>query len=98
MNLFVLLVQYTAPIERIDATLAQHRDFLQTGYDKGFLLASGPRTPREGGVIIGKFANRAAAESFSKQDPFVQQNLARYEILEFTPVLHNALLESFLQS
>lgn len=98
MNLFVLLVQYTAPIERIDATLAQHRNFLQTGYDKGFLLASGPRTPREGGVIIGKFANRAAAESFSKQDPFVQQNLARYEILEFTPVLHNALLESFLQS
>ena len=97
-NLYILLVQYTAPIERIDATLAQHRNFLQTGYDKDFLLASGPRTPREGGVIIGKFANRAAAENFSKQDPFVQQNLARYEILDFTPVLHNTLLKSFLQS
>ncbi|MDE5817050.1 MAG: YciI family protein [Helicobacter sp.] len=96
-NLFVLLIQYTAPLERIDSVLAQHRGFLQTGYDKGFLLASGPRTPREGGVIIGKFADRAAAESFSKQDPFVQQNLVRYEILEFTPVLHNALLTSFLQ-
>lgn len=96
-NLFVLLVTYTAPLERIDSVLAQHRNFLQTGYDKGFLLASGPRTPREGGVIIGKFANRAAAESFTQQDPFAQQNLARYEILEFTPVLHNALIASFVQ-
>lgn len=97
-NLFVLLVQYTVPLEDIEANLAAHRSYLQTGYDKGFLLASGPRTPREGGVIIGKFANRAAAESFSKQDPFVQQNLAHYEILEFTPVLHSTLLKSFLQS
>lgn len=43
-NLFVLLVTYTAPLERIDSVLAQHRNFLQTGYDKGFLLASGPHT------------------------------------------------------
>lgn len=96
-NLFVLLVQYTAPLADIEANLAAHRSYLQAGYDKGFLLASGPRTPREGGVIIGKFDDMAAAEKFSKSDPFVQQNLARYEILEFTPVLHNALLASFLQ-
>ena len=96
-NLFVLLIQYTAPLERIDSVLAQHRSFLQTGYDKGFLLASGPRAPREGGVIIGKFDDMAAAEKFSKSDPFAQQNLVRYEILEFTPVLHDTLLASFLQ-
>lgn len=95
-NLFVLLVQYTAPLEDIEANLAAHRNYLQAGYDKGFLLASGPRTPREGGVIIGKFDDKAAAENFSKNDPFVRQNLARYEILEFTPVLHNALLAPFL--
>lgn len=95
-NLFVLLVQYTAPLEDIEANLAAHRSYLQAGYDKGFLLASGPRTPREGGVIIGKFDDKVAAENFSKNDPFVRQNLARYEILEFTPVLHNALLAPFL--
>lgn len=95
-NLFVLLVQYTAPLADIEANLAAHRSYLQAGYDKGFLLASGPRTPREGGVIIGKFDDKAAAETFSKNDPFVRQNLARYEILEFTPVLHNALLAPFL--
>ena len=55
---------------------------------RAFLLASGPRTPREGGVIIGKFDDMAAAEKFSKSDPFVHRTLARDEMLEFTPVLH----------
>lgn len=96
-NLFVLLVTYTASIEEIDAALLSHRSFLQEGYDKGFLLASGPRFPRDGGVIIGKFADKNAAVAFSNQDPFVKHNLARYDIIEFAPVLHNELISAFVR-
>lgn len=95
-NLFVILVKYEASLDKIEAILAQHREFLKQGYDKGFLLASGPQNPREGGIIIGKFNSKSQAESFTHNDPFYKQNIASYKIIEFSPVLHSEILQSFL--
>lgn len=96
-NLFVCLVHYTQPLEQILENLSEHREYLSSGYEKGLLLVSGPRVPKEGGVIIGRFESRAAAQEFCDNDPFSRKQLASYEILEFEPVLHASMLDEFVK-
>ncbi|RDU54829.1 GTP cyclohydrolase [Helicobacter sp. MIT 00-7814] len=95
-NLFCIIVTYTKPIEEIEAVLPLHREYLAKGYEAGFLLASGPQNPRVGGLILGHFENKQSAEAFTKNDPYAQHNLAKYEIIEFSPVLHAEILKDFL--
>lgn len=96
-NLFVILVSYTKPLNVIEEILSEHRAFLSKGYISGHLLASGPQNPKIGGIIIGKFESKEKARTFFKDDPYAQNNVATYQILEFTPVLHHTLLKNFLE-
>lgn len=88
MKHFLVEITYTAPLSAIDAALGAHRDFLQAGYDRGLLLMSGPMTPRTGGVIVARGETAEVIEAFFRDDPFQLRELARYRIVEFTPVKH----------
>lgn len=95
-QVFVCLVHYLKPLEEVSARLEEHRAYLRQGYERGILLASGPRTPKDGGIIIGLFESKAQAVAFSESDPYTLHNLARYEIYEFEPVLHHEILKGLL--
>jgi uncharacterized protein YciI len=96
MKYFLIEITYTAPLVNIDETLPLHRAFLQTGYDKGWLLMSGPKNPRVGGVVIGRAPSQEHMEEFFKNDPYNQRAQATYRIVEFDPVKRAAILESWL--
>lgn len=96
-NLFCILVTYTKPIHEIEQILAEHRAYLQKGYDAGFLLVSGPQNPKIGGCILGHFADKDAAIAFTHNDPYYLNNAATYEIIEFSPVLHAKCIKEFVQ-
>ena len=87
-NLFIVILRYVVPIEAINAHHKEHIKFLDDHYESGDFIASGPQIPRNGGVIIAKSDNRLTLEKLLKQDPFAQNNLAEYQIFEFTPVRH----------
>ena len=95
---FVVEVTYTAPLEQIDRLLAGHRAFLQTGYDRGLLLMSGPQTPRVGGFIVARAASRDDLVSFFRADPFQQEKAATYKFTEFNPVKRQPALETWCTS
>ena len=82
---FVLLIEYTAPLERIDELLDAHRAWLDAHFEDGTFLVSGPRVPREGGTILATGESRRQLEQVVSRDPFVQADAARYQIVEFTP-------------
>lgn len=84
--MFIVDIEYIASIEDIDRYLLEHRAFLETCYQKGLLLASGPKNPRMGGILIALGEDRLAVEAMTKQDPFFQHHLARYTITEFSVV------------
>jgi uncharacterized protein YciI len=94
--MFVISLTYTAPLEQIDAHLAAHRAFLSEQYARGVLLVSGPRLPREGGIIIANVASREAAEELVRQDPFHLAGVARYEFVQFVPALRADVLDGLL--
>lgn len=83
--MFIALVNYKKPLEEVDRFLQAHRDFLDRHYAAGNIITSGPRTPRTGGVIMIKAADRSAALAILAQDPFNINGIADYQIVEFTP-------------
>ena len=70
---FIIEITYTATLPEIDRVLPAHRAFLQTGYDCGLLLLSGPQNPRTGGVLVARAASRAELEAFLRDDPYQAQ-------------------------
>jgi len=96
MKYFVVEITYKASLDMIDETLPLHRSFLQTGYDKGWLLMSGPKNPRVGGIIVGRAPSLADMEAFFADDPYYQRAQATYRFTEFDPVKRAALLEPWL--
>lgn len=83
--MYLLLVHYTQPMDKVDALTPAHRAYLDTFVASGHLMMSGRRSPPSGGVIIAKFTNRSQADAFIAADPFVTGAVARYEVIEFTP-------------
>ncbi len=94
--MFIIDLEYTGSLEEIDQHLLAHRDFLESQYQKGLLLASGPKNPRTGGIIIALGNDRTQVESLIENDPFHQLNLARYTLTEFSAVKHRAEIKELL--
>lgn len=91
----VVEVTYKKPLTEVDQYLQEHRAFLQTYYDKGILLASGPQQPRTGGIIIG-LTDQRTMDNVIKEDPFYQHGIADYRIVEFDPVKCCAEIQALL--
>lgn len=82
---FVLLVEYLAPLTRIDQLLGEHRAWLDAHFADGTFLVSGPQVPRVGGAILATGTSRDDLERRIASDPLVQSGAARYEVVEFSP-------------
>lgn len=85
--MFIAILTYKKPIEDVDRFLLAHRNYLAEHYATGDFIASGPQTPRIGGVIMIKADNREAVDSIIVQDPFNINGIADYQIVEFTPTM-----------
>lgn len=78
---------YKKPLSEVDRFLAAHREYLAKHYAVGDFIASGPQTPRVGGVIMIKAENHTVVDAIIAQDPFNINGIADYQIVEFTPTM-----------
>lgn len=81
--MFIIDLNYIAPLEQIEAHMAEHMTYLRACYKANLFLASGRKVPRTGGVILAVGQSKAAIEALVKQDPFVQMKLAEATVTEF---------------
>jgi uncharacterized protein YciI len=84
---FVLLVNYRAPLERIDEVRPRHNAYLQRHYADGTFLVSGRQQPPSGGVIVAGDVDRAELERITATDPYVTEGVAEYTIVQFGPTM-----------
>ncbi len=96
MKHFVVEIIYTRPFDEVTAVIDAHRAYLQTGYQKGLLLISGPQEPRVGGILLVKSDSLATVQSFCDDDPYAQHNVAKHRIIEFLPKSHIPALKSWV--
>ncbi len=87
--LYIVIVTYQKSIEEVDSFLLAHRKFLGIHYASGQFIASGPQNPRTGGIIICRGNGKEEVVDLLKNDPFYINGIARYEVIEFDPVLYH---------
>ena len=93
---FLVEITYTVPFEALSGVVAEHRAYLQTGYDKGWLLMSGPLVPKTGGLVVAKAPSAEAIREFFSTDPYALKGLATYNFVEFEPLKRQAFLEEWV--
>ena len=96
MKHFIVEINYTVPSEQLGDKVNLHRAYLQKGYDQGWLLCSGPRNPRTGGIVVARAPALEDLQNFFLQDPYHLMGLATYNFIEFQPVKFNPLLEGWV--
>lgn len=94
--MFLILLHYKKPLSEVDHYLIPHREFLQSGYEKNIFIVSGPREPREGGVILSQLKDRDELESWISRDPFYINHIADYEVIEFNAVKYHPNFSCFI--
>lgn len=95
--MFIIILHYAAPIERIDSLMPMHRKFLDKYYLLNKFICSGARVPRKGGVILCNAIDYNEVSRIIAEDPFYISNSAKYEIIEFTPSKYVPDFESFVE-
>ncbi len=94
--MFIININYIAPLDKIDARMKEHMVFLNACYQEGLFIASGRKIPRTGGIILSKGTSKEAVEGLMKNDPFVAHGLAEIEVIEFrTSQVHPDFREVF---
>ena len=66
----------------VEEHLEAHRTFLDLLYADGILIASGPKNPRDGGVILAREMNRGELEKLLERDPFFIHGIAQFKITD----------------
>lgn len=81
--MFVVSLTYLADLSEVDRYLQEHVEFLERYYASGHFLASGPKVPRDGGMILVEADDRETLDRILTEDPFFQHSVAKYDVTEF---------------
>ena len=82
--MFILTLTYIVGLDEVDRVRDEHMAWIGTQYDAGRFLMSGPKVPRDGGVILAKAIPRDELDDIIASDPFTREGVAAYDVVEFT--------------
>ncbi|MFI6620176.1 YciI family protein [Streptomyces sp. NPDC050528] len=95
--MFIVILNYTAPLEEIDGHLEAHNAWLEENYAAGHFLASGRQDPRTGGVVLARAADREALGRVLALDPFGIAEVATHTVIDWRPSRASAEAQWLLQ-
>lgn len=96
MQTFLVELHFLKPFASFGDVVAQHRAFLQTGYDRGFLLMSGPREDKTGGIVVARAPDLPTLQSFFDADPYKRHDLAEHRFVGFVAAKRAPLVEDWI--
>jgi uncharacterized protein YciI len=96
-NMFVILIHYKKPLDVVDQYLEEHRNYLEGGYKQDHFIASGPKNPRTGGVILSQLKDKKQLMHVIEKDPFFIHGVAEFEVIEFDAVKHHPQFSGFVK-
>lgn len=94
--MFLVLLQYVQPFEKVEEFLNEHILFLEMYYKQSKFIFSGRRNPRVGGLILANVRDEVELMNIINQDPFLRNGIAKYEIINFTPTKYDPRFSCFV--
>ncbi|AZO61322.1 MULTISPECIES: YciI family protein [unclassified Mesorhizobium] len=95
--MFIVSLNYKVPLTEIDRLAPAHVEWLKACYAEGIFVASGPKRPRTGGIIVAR-GSRDVLDARLAADPFSEAGAADYEITEFAARLTATELDAFKEA
>lgn len=87
MKYFMIEGTFKSPVpleeQELKKVIGDHLDFLQKGFDEGWILFSGPKEGVGGGIIVSKANSLAEVEEYLAHDPLEVSGVQEYHVLEF---------------
>jgi len=87
MKYFIVEGTFTNPLpvakEAMGKIISEHQQFLQKGFDEGWMLFSGPKAKKDGGFAIVKAETQHEVDGFFANDPMLLAGVQEYRITEF---------------
>jgi len=95
--MYIILLKFIKPLEEVEKQLLPHREFLDKYYSLQKFIVSGRRNTGTGGVIICTASNVEEVDSIIKEDPFYINEIAQYEVIEFSPTKYADGFEKYIK-
>lgn len=95
--MFIVNLTYIVPLEKLDAHMSEHMQFLHKYYKQNTFVASGRKVPRTGGIILALAKSKEEVEKIMNEDPFVTLKLAEFSVTEFLTSQCHPELKKFLK-
>ena len=84
-------------MSEVEKYLEGHMEFIKENFQNGNFICSGRKVPRTGGVILCNFENIEVAKNILDSDPFIANEVATYELIEFAPTTYIEELKSIIE-
>jgi uncharacterized protein YciI len=94
--MFIVNLNYIAPLEQVDSHMKAHMIFLNKYYDKKVFIMSGRKVPRTGGIILALANSQAEIETIMHEDPFIANKVAEFSVIEFNTSQYQPELKKLL--
>lgn len=85
MILYIVSLKYKVPLDEADKVFPEHIAYIEKYHAAGKYIISGRREPRVGGVLIAANCTREEIEKIVAKDPYNQNNIAEFEIIDLIP-------------
>lgn len=95
--MFIVNLNYVAPLERIDGAMGDHMKFLRKYYKLNAFIMSGRKVPRTGGIILVLVKTKEEVDKIMNEDPFVKLKLAEFSVIEFNTSQYHPDLTKLLK-
>jgi 4-carboxymuconolactone decarboxylase len=79
----IIELTYKKTLDVVNEFLSSHKVFVGDYLKQGIFLTSGPKVPRDGGIILASVSIENAKE-LMKDDPFFINDIADFKFTEFT--------------
>ena len=91
--MFVINLHYKVGLDIVNQYVVEHRDWLDTLYAQNKLLCSGPKDPRDGGIILALTDDLVEVKTLMLHDPFFINGVAEYTFTKFLPNKFHATIK-----
>ena len=94
--MYILFINFTKSLQDIQPVFPAHLEFIDAHIKTGKFILSGGLTGKPAGVVLANINNGDELKALLAEDPFVLEQVAEYEVIEFTPSRYHESLASLV--
>ncbi|MGF1741917.1 hypothetical protein L4C34_12720 [Vibrio profundum] len=81
--MYTLIVDLIKPVDEVNKLAKEHGVWVKQQVDRGIFLLAGPKRSGLGGVTLTKSMDKGQLKTLLASDPYLIEDVAEYQIIDF---------------